>query len=236
MNITFASKTVLVSERLAETAGLRAGMRVLDLATGHGNTALAAARRGCEVTGIDQDADLLAVARGRAEAESLTAKFEVGDATALPYPDEHFDMVLSTFGVIDPSNRAAIHEAKRVGRLKLAFTVWAPWGAWKIESTLLGQLDYSLFEGDSMPDVERELTQSLQAQITHLVPRQVCMYAPTIAHYVEEITPLMGIDRYNADDQAEIKAAWAEGFAKLNLSGDDTLILPYDYLEVVAAL
>ena len=47
------SRLVIVSELLCESVDLRANQRVLDVATGHGNTALAAARRGCEVTGID---------------------------------------------------------------------------------------------------------------------------------------------------------------------------------------
>ena len=44
---------VVISELLCEAVDLRSGLRVLDVATGNGNTALAAARRFCDVTGID---------------------------------------------------------------------------------------------------------------------------------------------------------------------------------------
>lgn len=59
----------ITSELLCEAVDLRAGQKVLDVATGSGNTALAAARRWCEVTGIDYVPALLERARERAAAE-----------------------------------------------------------------------------------------------------------------------------------------------------------------------
>jgi ubiquinone/menaquinone biosynthesis C-methylase UbiE len=59
--------------------------RVLDVATGHGNTALAAARRDCDVTGIDFALALLAHARERAAAEHLQVNFQEGDAEEFPF-------------------------------------------------------------------------------------------------------------------------------------------------------
>src|SRR6185436_3621861 len=47
----------------------------LDVATGSGNAALAAARRGCDVTGVDYVPALLDRARRRAEAEGLPVEF-----------------------------------------------------------------------------------------------------------------------------------------------------------------
>lgn len=63
--------TVLVGELLCEEVELRAGQRVLDVATGSGNTALSAARRWCTVTGIDFVPHLLDTARKRAALELL---------------------------------------------------------------------------------------------------------------------------------------------------------------------
>src|SRR5207247_3550970 len=71
---------VLVSELLCEAVDLRAGQQVLDVATGSGNTALAAARRGCDVIGMDYVPSLLERGRERAAAERLRVTFHEGDA------------------------------------------------------------------------------------------------------------------------------------------------------------
>jgi len=70
--------------------------RVLDVACGSGNAALAAARRCCHVTGIDYVPALLQRARQRAAAEGLEVTFQEADAEDLPFPDGAFDVVLST--------------------------------------------------------------------------------------------------------------------------------------------
>ena len=70
------------------------------MAKGHGNTALSAARRGCAETGIDFTKPLLEHARQRAAAEHLQIDFQEGDLEDIPFRDEAFDIVLSTFGVI----------------------------------------------------------------------------------------------------------------------------------------
>src|SRR5204862_7717971 len=75
---------VIVGEMLCEAVELHAGQDVLDVATGSGNTALAAARRGCRVTGIDFVPALLERARERAAAGRLTATFLEGDAEKIP--------------------------------------------------------------------------------------------------------------------------------------------------------
>ncbi len=90
----FAAVFVPLSERLCEAPDLRAGQKVLDVATGSGNTAVAAARRFCSVTGVDYVPALLARARERAAIEGLAVDFREGDAEALPFPDASFDVVL----------------------------------------------------------------------------------------------------------------------------------------------
>src|SRR5262249_41361162 len=70
-----ASRVVFQAEHLCEAADLQAGGRVLDVATGSGNAALAAARRGCEVVGIDYVPALLQRGRIRAAAEHLEVQF-----------------------------------------------------------------------------------------------------------------------------------------------------------------
>jgi ubiquinone/menaquinone biosynthesis C-methylase UbiE len=95
-----ASRLVPVSERLCDAVELRAGRTVLDVATGHGNTALAAARQGALVTAIDITEPLLEQGRARARAEHLDVDFRFGDMEAMPFGDDSFDFVLSTFGAM----------------------------------------------------------------------------------------------------------------------------------------
>src|SRR6188508_3747542 len=88
----------IVSELLIEALDVHSTERVLDVATGSGNAALAAARRGCDVTGVDYVPALLDRARLRAQSEELRIEFVEGDAEALPFPDRGFDVVTSVFG------------------------------------------------------------------------------------------------------------------------------------------
>lgn len=73
---------------------------LLDVACGSGQLGLVAARRGAKVTGIDIAANAILAARGRAAAEQLDARFDEGDAEALPYPDASFDVVASIYGAM----------------------------------------------------------------------------------------------------------------------------------------
>ncbi len=126
-----ASIIAPVSERLCDAVDLRAGERVLDVATGSGNTAIAAARRLCEVTGVDYVSELVEQAKSRAEAERLEVSFEVGDAEDLSYPDASFDVVLSTLGVMfTPDQEKAAGEMIRVCRPggKIGLANWTPDG------------------------------------------------------------------------------------------------------------
>ncbi|HVF31064.1 MAG TPA: class I SAM-dependent methyltransferase, partial [Pyrinomonadaceae bacterium] len=79
---------------------LQPGTKVLDVACGTGNLAIPAAKAGAEVTGIDIAPNLIEQAIGRAAAENVDAKFEVGDAEALPYDDNTFDIVMTMFGAM----------------------------------------------------------------------------------------------------------------------------------------
>lgn len=126
-----ASRIVPMAERLVQSAGLRAGDAVLDVATGTGNAAIAAARRGGEVTGIDYVAALLERGRERAAAEGLAVTFTEADAEHLPYPDASFDAVLSCVGVMfTPDHEQAAAELVRVCRRggKIALANWTPSG------------------------------------------------------------------------------------------------------------
>ncbi len=102
---------------LLRAAGVAAGMDVLDVATGTGNVALAAARAGARVTGCDLTPALLAIARARAEEDGLEVAWHEADVEALPFADASFDAVLSSFGAMfAPRPEVAAAELFRVLR------------------------------------------------------------------------------------------------------------------------
>jgi ubiquinone/menaquinone biosynthesis C-methylase UbiE len=107
----------IVSELLIEALDVHSTERVLDVATGSGNAALAAARRGCAVVGSDYVPALLDRARRRADAEGLEIEFVEGDAEALPFADGSFDVVSSVFGAMfAPNQEQTASELARVAR------------------------------------------------------------------------------------------------------------------------
>jgi len=119
------------AEHLVETADLQAGWKVLDVATGSGNAAIAAARAGCEVVGVDYVPALLERGRERARAEGLAVDFREGDAEALPFPDASFDAVLSIYGAMfAPDPPRAAREMVRVVRPggRIGMGNWTPDG------------------------------------------------------------------------------------------------------------
>jgi SAM-dependent methyltransferase len=103
------------------------GERILDLSTGTGWTSRVVARRGATVVGVDIAADLLEVARTKAEAEQLPITYQLGDAESLPFDSGEFDAVVSTCGVMFATRpEAAAAELARVCRKggRIALTTW----------------------------------------------------------------------------------------------------------------
>jgi ubiquinone/menaquinone biosynthesis C-methylase UbiE len=116
---------------LAESCGITAGQRVLDVAAGSGNLANAAARRGADVVAADITAELLSAGREHAEAEGVAIAWEEADAERLPYPDGSFDVVASCIGVMfAPHHQAAADELLRVCRPggTIGILSWTPTG------------------------------------------------------------------------------------------------------------
>jgi SAM-dependent methyltransferase len=126
-----SAQHVSMLDDLLDKLRLTPGLRMLDVATGTGELARPAARRGLRVTGIDFAPSLIATARTLTEEEQLSVEYDVGDAEALPYPDAAFDVVTSTFGVMfAPDHRAVARELARVTAPggQLAITAWTPDG------------------------------------------------------------------------------------------------------------
>lgn len=113
------------------TAGVTAGDRVLDVAAGSGNATLPAARAGATVTALDLTPELLEAGRRAAQRERLAVQWDVGDAEAMPYPDDVFDVVVSCVGVMfAPHHARAAAELTRVARPggRLTLISWTPDG------------------------------------------------------------------------------------------------------------
>jgi SAM-dependent methyltransferase len=126
-----AARIAFAAEHLVDTADLRAGWRVLDVATGSGNAAIAAARLGTHAVGVDYVPSLLERGRIRAEAEGLDVELVEGDAEALPFEDGSFDAVVSVFGAMfAPDHERAAAELLRVSRPggTIALASWTPDG------------------------------------------------------------------------------------------------------------
>jgi ubiquinone/menaquinone biosynthesis C-methylase UbiE len=120
----FGTLTTQAIGPLLDAARVGPGVSFLDVATGPGYVAAAAAGRGATVVGVDFSAAMLAEARRHSPA----IDFREGDAEALPFPDRRFDAVVMNFGLLHLGRPdQALAEAHRVLRSsgRLGFTVWA---------------------------------------------------------------------------------------------------------------
>ena len=107
---------------LAMFLGDVSGRRILDLGTGTGRAAIALARRGAMVTGVDASNDMLTVARVRARDAGLAIDFAEGDAQALAFPDRAFEATVCLRLLMHvPDWREAVSELCRVTEGRLVF-------------------------------------------------------------------------------------------------------------------
>ncbi len=116
---------------VADAAAIDPGMKVLDVATGTGNAAIRAALAGSDVVGLDITPELFDDARRREALAGVSVEWVEGDAEALPFDDESFDRVLSTFGVMfaprhDVAAAELVRSCRSGGAIVLAS--WTPDG------------------------------------------------------------------------------------------------------------
>lgn len=112
---------------LVAFGNVRKGQRVLDVGTGTGVVAVTAARAGATTHGVDITRELLSVACQNSALAGVSVEWGHGDVEALPYPDQHFDVVLSQFGhMFAPRPEVAVKEMLRVLKPKgtIAFSTW----------------------------------------------------------------------------------------------------------------
>ena len=235
----------IVGEQLVEAMDLHAGQTVLDVAAGNGNVTLAAARRWCEVTSTDYVESLLARGRKRAEAEGLQVKFQIADAEDLPFADASFDAVVSTFGgMFSPDQDRTAAEMVRVcksgGRIGLAN--WTPEG-------FIGNLFRTIGKylpppsGVKSPAVwgTRDwvhATFSPAALTITAEPRHFTFRYRSAQHFLDIFRTYYGpvLKAFAALEETGRKALARdiiELVGRFNTSGDETMAVPSEYLEVV---
>ena len=235
----------IVGENLCEALDLRAGTRVLDVAAGNGNATLAAARRWCDVTSTDYVPALLEAGRLRAQAEGHEVHFQEADAENLPFPDASFDVVMSTFGVMfTPDQEKAAAEMARVcmqgGKIGLAN--WTP-------DSFIGQLFRTI--GKYIPPAPGVRSPSLWGTRPRLeelfgntaseigtTSRTFTFRYRSPAHWLEVFRAYYGpmyktFGALDAEKQAALTQDLLQLMQSANRSGDSTLVLPSEYLEVV---
>jgi ubiquinone/menaquinone biosynthesis C-methylase UbiE len=233
-------------EQLCEAMDLRAGQSVLDVASGNGNVTLAAARRFCKVVSTDYVEVLLDHSRQRAKAEGLAVEYQQADAEALPFTDDSFDNVVSTFGVMfTPNQTQASSELIRVCRPggKIGLANWTP-------ESFVGQLFRTIGQYVSPPPginspavwgTTEFLEQNLgpQSSSLHIEPRYFVFRYQSPQHWLDLFSTYYGpvLKAYEALDEtagARLSADVLRLIRKFNRADDGTMVVPSEYLEVVA--
>lgn len=235
----------LVGELLCEAMDMRPGSSVLDVAAGNGNATLAASRRACDVVSTDYVPALLERARARASANGLDVRFEQADAEDLPFADESFDAVLSTFGVMfTPDQERAAAELARVCRKAghIGLANWTP-------DSFIGEL-FKLIGRHVPPPAgvqsplrwgtEEGLRELLQGQEIRVTRRQHVFRYRSPRHWLDTFRtyygPLHRAFAALATDQQAVLADDILALIDKHNHGGEVLILPSDYLEAVAAV
>jgi ubiquinone/menaquinone biosynthesis C-methylase UbiE len=235
----------IVGEQLCETLDLLSGQSVLDVAAGNGNVTLAAARRGGEVTSTDYVPALLERGRARAAAEGLSIVMQEADAEALPFANNSFDVVVSTFGVMFTANHEkAAAEMIRVCKPggKIGMANWTPEG-------FIGQVFKTI--GKHVPPAAGMKSPALwgtRARMTELFGTQAASVTAvsrffnfryrSAEHMLDVFKTYYGpvLKTFAALPEAG-QAALRDDFlslaGKFNCSRDATLVAPSEYLEIV---
>jgi ubiquinone/menaquinone biosynthesis C-methylase UbiE len=235
----------IVSEQLIETLDIHSNERILDVATGSGNAALAAARRGSQVVGVDYVPSLLDRARRRRDAEGLDAQFIEGDAEALPFGNAQFDVVTSVFGAMfAPNQEQTANELVRVTRSggRIGLASWTPEG-------FIGQ--FFKVNGRHVPPPaglrpplqwgtpERlsELFGDVASEM-HFEQRFYTFRARSPEAWIDDFRrwygpTLKSFEAVGEGGRQALESDLLELIGRLNRADDGTMVVPSEYLEAI---
>lgn len=240
-----ARQNWVMAEALVERVDPHPGERVLDVACGSGTAALVAARRYCEVTGIDYVESLVKRAKDRSRVSGLDASFRVADAQALPFPDDSFDVVLSVFGVqFVPDQEQAALELSRVTR---------PGGTIGLAGPMPGTLAGDMFKvigehAPPPPGVDPPLRWASDEGLEALfggrirsiekAPRSGMAYWRSIHHAWEVFSTYFGpivkaLDALDPEGQRALEEDFKTVFERHNRADDGTAMVENGYMEIL---
>lgn len=222
------------------------GANVLDVACGSGNLAIPVARGGANVSGIDIVADLIRQAKERAASENLNAKFEVGDAEALPYKDNEFDYVVTMFGAMfaprpDVTAGELIRVTKPGGTIAMAN--WTPGGFvgtfFKLGASYAPPppVPPPVLWGDEETVKQRFGNKISDIKLRKWTFKQNVPMSPhdTIEHFITYFGPTKTLySTLDEDNRSKFKNEAMNLWAKHNIATDGTVTINSEYLEVIA--
>lgn len=226
---------------------LQPGSTVLDVACGTGNLSIPAAKAGANVTGVDIAPNLIEQAGARAQAENINAKFEVGDAEQLPYPDSSFDTVITMYGAMfAPRPELTTAELLRVCRTggRIAMANWTPSGfvgqMFKIVAQYVPPptMPSPIQWGDIETVRERfgnhahlEFTKHLIAFTYPFSPKEVVEY---FRQYFGPANKAFDSLEGDPDKQTSLRQDLGQLWTASNQRSDGTTFVESEYLEVLA--
>ena len=235
-----------VAEEFVNRLDIRPGMKVLDVACGSGNLAIIAAQKGATVTGIDIADNLVEAAKQRADKLGLDIKFEQGDAEAMPYPDDSFDVVMTMFGAMfAPRPEVAAGELVRVCKPggTIAMANWTPTGF----AGQMFKLGGKYVPPPPMPapvlwGVPDEVAARFGDKVENLqtTPRLADMifeYGPedVTEHFKAYFGPtVMALKAMGEENHEAFTSDLVELWTRENTRNDGTTLVKSEYLEVIA--
>jgi len=224
---------------------LRPGSTLLDIACGSGQVALLAARQGHPVVGIDIADNSIRAARGRAQAEGLDARFDVGDAEELPYADASFDSIVSLYGAMfAPRPEVVASEMARVCRSGGTLTMgnWTPEGfigrMFKTFARFIAPpgMPSPVLWGTEAAVRERfgSALEPLQFRRVHYTFDYPFPPAGVVDFFRENYGPTtQAFAQLSESDQAELRKALTDLWTEHNLASEpDRTVVPAEYLLV----
>jgi SAM-dependent methyltransferase len=237
-----------VGERVVARVGVERGMTVLDVACGTGNAAIPAARAGARVTGLDLVPELLEAGQRKAGAEGLEIEWVEGDAEALPFADDSFDRVFSTFGhMFAPRHRQTADEMVRVSRDGgvIAICCWTPEGS--VGDVFRASASFMPPPPDfASPPVLWGTEDHVREMFGEAATAFEFERHPTVVewesidgfadYFMDRFGPLVTARQMLGDRFAELRQQIIEIWARWNESGDGRLVLPQEYLLSVIRL